>query len=94
MAAPISLTGQPEQDNAPRRVTAGGSDFAELMRLHDHRLLKFCQWLAANSDKFVSATFGELDPKTIVRDVAPGCLRSPLGRTIRRYCEQAAGRLW
>ena len=66
----------------------------KVMRLHDHRLLKFCQWLAANSDKFVSATFGELDPKTIVGDVAPGYLRSPLGRTMRRYCEQAAGRFW
>jgi hypothetical protein len=66
----------------------------KVMRLHDHRLLGLCRFLATNRDKFVSATFGELDPKTIVGDVAPGCLRSPLGRTIRRYCEQAAGRLW
>ena len=66
----------------------------KVMRLHDHRLLELCRMLATNNDKFVSATFGELDPNTIVGDVAPGCLRSPLGRTIRRYCEQAAGRLW
>jgi hypothetical protein len=66
----------------------------KVMRLHDHRLLGLCRFLATNRDKFVSATFGELDPKTIVGDVAPGCLRSPLGRTIQRYCEQAAGRLW
>jgi hypothetical protein len=66
----------------------------KLMRLHDHRLLALCRLLEINSDKFVSATFGELDPDMIVRDVAPGCLRSSLGRTIRRYCEQAAGRLW
>jgi hypothetical protein len=50
--------------------------------------------LASNRDKFVSATFGELDLKTIIGDVAPGYLRSPLGRTMRRYCEQAAGRFW
>jgi len=66
----------------------------KVMRLHDHRLRELCRLLATNSDKFVSATFGELDPETVVNDVAPGCLRSPLGRTIRRYCEQAAGRLW
>jgi hypothetical protein len=66
----------------------------KVMRLHDHRLLELCRMLASNRDKFVSATFGELDPKTIVGEVVPGCLRSPLGRTIRRYCEQAAGRLW
>ncbi len=66
----------------------------KVMRLHDHRLLELCRILARNRDKFVSATFGELDPKTILGDVAPGCLRSPLGRTMRRYCEQAAGRLW
>lgn len=66
----------------------------EVMRLHDHRLLELCRLLATNSDKFVSATFGELDPKTIAGDVAPGCLRAPLGQTIRRYCEQGAGRLW
>jgi hypothetical protein len=66
----------------------------KVMRLHDHRLLELCRMLATNNDKFVSATFEELDPNTIVGDVAPGCLRSPLGRTIRRYCEQAAGRLW
>jgi hypothetical protein len=64
------------------------------MRLHDHRLFELCRMLARNRNKFASATFGELDQKTIVGDVAPGCLRSPLGRTIRRYCEQAAGRLW
>jgi hypothetical protein len=66
----------------------------KVMRLHDHRLLGLCRLLATNRDKFVSATFGELDPKTIVGDVVPGCLRSPLGRTLRRYCEQAAGRFW
>jgi len=66
----------------------------KVMRLHDHRLFELCRMLATNNDKFVSATFGGLDRKTIVGDVAPGCLRSPLGRTIRRYCEQVAGRLW
>jgi hypothetical protein len=66
----------------------------KVMRLHDHRLVELCRMLATNRDKFVSATFGELDPDTIVGDVAPGCLHSPLGRTIWRYCEQAAGRLW
>jgi hypothetical protein len=64
------------------------------MRLHDDRLLELCRLLATNSDKFVSATFGELDLEAIVGEVAPDCLRSPLGQTIRRYCEQAAGRLW
>ncbi|HEX4616336.1 MAG TPA: hypothetical protein VH230_10525 [Stellaceae bacterium] len=66
----------------------------KVMRLHDHRLLGLCRVLATNTDKFVSATFGDLDPKTVVGDAAPGCLRSPLRQTIRRYCEQAAGRLW
>ena len=66
----------------------------KVMRLHDHRLLRLCRLLGAHRDKFVSATFRELDLKTIVGDVAPGCLPSPLGRTIRRYCEQAASRLW
>jgi hypothetical protein len=53
-----------------------------------------CRLLETSSDKFVSATFRELDPKAIAGDVGPGCLRSPLGQTVRRYCEQAAGRLW
>jgi hypothetical protein len=66
----------------------------KIMRLHDHRFLELCRLLERNSDKFVSATFGELDLKAIVGDVGPGCLRSPLGQTIRRYGEQAAGRLW
>jgi hypothetical protein len=66
----------------------------KVMRLHDHRLLELCRMLASNRDKFVSATFGELDLKTIIGDVAPGYLRSPLGRTMRRYCEQAAGHFW
>ncbi len=57
----------------------------KVMRLHEDRLLALCRLLETNSDKFVSATFGEFD-----REI----LRSPLGRTIRRYCEQAAGRLW
>jgi hypothetical protein len=64
------------------------------MRLHNHRLIQLCRLLAANSDKFVCATFGELDPAMIVGDVSSGRLSSPLGRTIWRYCEQAAGRLW
>ncbi len=66
----------------------------KVMRLHDHRLVRLCRFLGTNRDKYVSATFRELDLTIIVGDVAPGCLRSPLGRTIRRYCEQAAGRLW
>ena len=66
----------------------------KVMRLHDRQLLDLCRLLATNSDKFVSGTFGELDPKTVLGDAAPGCLHSSLGQTIRRYCEQAAGRLW
>ena len=65
-----------------------------IMRLHDHRLVRLCQLLAAHSDKFVSTTFGELDLENIAPDVAPSCLRSSLGGTIRRYAEQAAGRIW
>ena len=33
----------------------------KVMRLHDQRLLALCRMLAMNNDKFVSATFGELD---------------------------------
>jgi hypothetical protein len=65
-----------------------------IMRLHDHRLVQLCRFLAVNSDRFVSATFGELDSENIAADVAPSCLRSSLGRTVRRYFEQAAGRIW
>ena len=65
-----------------------------IMRLHDHRLVRLCQLLAAHSDKFVSTTFRELDLENIAPDVAPSGLRSSLGGTIRRYAEQAAGRIW
>jgi hypothetical protein len=65
-----------------------------LIRLHDHRLVRLCQLLAANNDKFVSTTFGELDAETITADTAPSCLRSSLRRTMQRYVEQAAGRIW
>jgi hypothetical protein len=64
------------------------------MRLHDHRLVRLCRLLAAHSDKFVTTTFRELDAEKIGAPVAPRCLRSPLGRTIRRYGEQAIGRIW
>jgi hypothetical protein len=64
------------------------------MRLHDHRLVRLCRLLAARSDKFVTTTFRELDAEKIGAPVAPRCLRSPLGRTIRRYGEQAIGRIW
>jgi hypothetical protein len=63
-------------------------------RLHDYRLDRLCRLIAANNGKFVSTTFRELDLDEISADVAPFCLRSSLGQTVRRYCEQAAGRLW
>jgi hypothetical protein len=66
----------------------------KVMRLHEKRLRQLCQLMETNGDKFISATFGELDRDNIVGDVAPGCLRSPFDRTIRRFCEQAAGRFW
>jgi hypothetical protein len=64
------------------------------MRLHDHRLLELCRLLATNSDKFVSATFAELDPKTMSVMSDPAACAPRWGRTLRRYCEQAAGRSW
>jgi hypothetical protein len=64
------------------------------MRLHDHRLLERCRLLATNSDKFVSATFAELDPKTVVGDLGPAACAPRWGRALRRYCEQAASRFW
>jgi hypothetical protein len=75
-----------------RRQSSGQPQ--KVMRLHENRLHRLCRLLATNHDKFISVTFGELDHDGIVEDVAPGCLRSPLDRTIRRVCEQAAGRFW
>jgi hypothetical protein len=66
----------------------------KVMRLHEDRLVRLCRLLEMNSDKFISATFGELDRDSIIGDVGSDCLRSPLDRTIRRFCEQAAGRFW
>jgi hypothetical protein len=65
-----------------------------IIRLHDHRLVRLCQLLASNSDKFISTTFGELDAEKIAGDATPPCLSSSLGRTMRRYVEQVAGRVW
>ncbi|MBV9202467.1 MAG: hypothetical protein JO320_17960 [Alphaproteobacteria bacterium] len=65
-----------------------------VVRLHERRLLRLCQLLAANAEKFVSKTFGELDTENILADPQPSCLRSPLGQTIWRYLEQATGRVW
>jgi hypothetical protein len=65
-----------------------------VMRLHDRRLAKLCRFLAAQSDKFVSITFKELNAEAFVAELAPSCVRSSLDRTIRRYVEQAAGRIW
>jgi hypothetical protein len=63
-------------------------------RLHDYRLNRLCRLMEANDGKFVSTTFRELDLDEISADIAPFCVRSSLGQTVRRYCEQAAGRLW
>jgi peptidoglycan/xylan/chitin deacetylase (PgdA/CDA1 family) len=65
-----------------------------IVRLHEYRLLRLCQLLAANTEKFVSKTFGELDTENIVADPQPSCLRSSLGQTMWRYVEQATGRVW
>jgi hypothetical protein len=65
-----------------------------IMRLHDHRFVQLCRLLGAHRDKFVSTTFGELDAGQIAATMMPGCLRSSLGRTVRRYSEQAAGCVW
>lgn len=65
-----------------------------VMRLHDYRLVRLCRLLAANSDRFVSTTFGDLDAEDITQDIAPFCPRPPFGRTVRRFCEQVAGRVW
>jgi hypothetical protein len=65
-----------------------------IVRLHEHRLLRLCQLLAANTEKFVSKTFGGLDTENILADPQPSCLRSPLGQTMWRYVEQVTGRVW
>ena len=65
-----------------------------IVRLHERRLLRLRQFLAANSEKFVSKTFGELDTEKIVTDLQPSCLQSSLGQTMWRYVEQATGRVW
>lgn len=64
-----------------------------IMRLHDRRLVQLCRLLAANTDKFVSRTFAELDLDSVPVEMAPRGLRTSLGRTIGRYVEQAAGRI-
>lgn len=65
-----------------------------IMRLHEYRLFRLCRFLMAHSDKFISTTFGELDTDEVATLAASRCIHSSLGRTIRRYAEQAAGRIW
>lgn len=69
----------------PQRVT----------RLHEHRLVRLCHFLAEHSEKFNSTTFAELDIDDIATTSgATRCVDSSLGRTLRRYAEQAVGRVW
>ena len=65
-----------------------------VMRLHDHRLTRLCRFVAANKDKFVSTTLRDLQVNPSAADTMPGHLRSSLVRTVQRYAEQAAGRVW
>jgi len=65
-----------------------------IMRLHDHRLVRLCRFISAHDDQFVSKTFGEIETDNLAVDIMPDHLRSSLFRTIQRYAEQTAGRLW
>jgi hypothetical protein len=65
-----------------------------IMRLHDHRLDRLCRFISAHDDRFVSKTFGEIDADNLAVDVMPDHLRSSFVRTIQRYAQQTAGRLW
>jgi hypothetical protein len=65
-----------------------------IMRLHDRRLSRLCRFIAAHDDKFASTTLRDLEAKAPAANTAPGHLRSSLVRTVQRYAEQAAGRVW
>jgi hypothetical protein len=65
-----------------------------VIRLHDARLLRLCRFLAKHVEKFVPLTFNDLLGLNVAEAAPAPPPRSPLRQTMRRYVEQAVGRVW
>ncbi len=58
------------------------------------RFERLCRFLSENRNRFVTCVFSGLDPADILARQPVGSLKSGIARTLLRYIEQAAGRLW
>ncbi len=65
-----------------------------VVRMHEGRLLRLCRFLAAHRDEFASLTCRDLLALDFEDRSPSAALSSPLPHTLRRYFEQAVGRLW
>jgi hypothetical protein len=58
------------------------------------RFERLCRFLAENRNRFQTCVFSGLEPSDIVIQQPTGPLKSGMVRTLLRYAEQAAGRIW
>jgi hypothetical protein len=63
-------------------------------RLLARRFEALCEYLAANRDRYETIGFAELEPERIPVNVPPTPIASSRNRTMRRYAEQLASRLY